>query len=806
MKEVRSFKVRDLQDRSPTQIEIEPQDVEARWNLVRSQIDRTLKKVLQPLGINYKFAIKPPRIQDPDSAFADRSQTIIQLPPELLAEPEYRITILCTAKTMWRCDLLALPLATALKQLNLVGCQEATIRFLDRVDRQARWKLRIDLTPPQILLRNWARWGDVQAITHLLNRELAPLQIKANTVLKNFALHIYCQLTPKAGQEHKFPPKQMALNSILPLIQVLMPQGIQAATIYGIQSQPDAGGQIQSSTIWTHWLDLPGATNPDYAPSPLQLAARGEKAALAFTIQRFLNPDLEEYLNSGGISIFLTRRGNLLHIMSEAIVAPLQSQVTIPIIRIVRQLELPWVRGVRIYGRTIGQKSISWSYGMDFEAEQYALPEQAQAQADGQIGISIDPQPPIASWIDKVAAGLTKTPLWQPQTASLIPIPPITKVFAVALAGCGLVAVLDRALPYALKLKSGVSPAITEAEQLDFNNTLLAQKINQYRQLCRTQGAPDILIVGSSRALRGVNPQVLRQDLARKGYPAAKVYNLGINGATAQVVDGILRQVLTPQQLPKLVIWVDGARAFNSGRSDRTYETIALSRSYRQLSLEKNPHKSLIQAQSSVKNLAQALDTSVDRSLLLLSGSYQNRDQVGGWLQTHAPRIPIERLSESTSPAAVADLPLSIKDSDVNREGFLSLDLRFDPTTYYQKYLKVTGDSDGDYANFQLTGNQDRATQEIAELLQSRKIPLVFVNAPLSDIYLDRFRRERESEFRQYMHDLEDNRQLVFVDLANSIPNQHHLFSDPSHLNNLGADALSRSIAQSEIVPWNVLR
>ena len=43
------------------------------------------------------------------------------------------------------------------------------------------------------------------------------------------------------------------------------------------------------------------------------------------------------------------------------------------------------------------------------------------------------------------------------------------------------------------------------------------------------------------------------------------------------------RRLLTPEQLPKLIIWADGARAFNSGRVDKTYNAIATSVGYQHL-------------------------------------------------------------------------------------------------------------------------------------------------------------------------------------------------------------------------------
>lgn len=169
--------------------------------------------------------------------------------------------------------------------------------------------------------------------------------------------------------------------------------------------------------------------------------------------------------------------------------------------------------------------------------------------------------------------------------------------------GLGLATIGDLAIKFALEAR--LTGNYTTSLQLSFNNSLLEQKLAQYQLRCLQHGVPDMLVVGSSRALRGINPQVLRRSLIDRGYRNPQIYNFGINGATAQVVDSILRQLLTPQQLPKLVIWADGARAFNSGRIDRTYETIASSDRYRQLALMsgiKNDNSSLLQAQSAVQN------------------------------------------------------------------------------------------------------------------------------------------------------------------------------------------------------------
>ncbi len=67
------------------------------------------------------------------------------------------------------------------------------------------------------------------------------------------------------------------------------------------------------------------------------------------------------------------------------------------------------------------------------------------------------------------------------------------------------------------------------------------------------------------------------------------MFNFGVNGATAQVVDLIVRRLIPPEDLPQIVVWADGARAFNSGRVDVTYNAIAVSEGYEQLEASSTP-------------------------------------------------------------------------------------------------------------------------------------------------------------------------------------------------------------------------
>ncbi|MBO0351985.1 hypothetical protein J0895_23465, partial [Phormidium pseudopriestleyi FRX01] len=125
-----------------------------------------------------------------------------------------------------------------------------------------------------------------------------------------------------------------------------------------------------------------------------------------------------------------------------------------------------------------------------------------------------------------------------------------------------------------------------------FNSDILDEQLGLYLSYIEAMGRPDILIVGSSRAVQGVDPRILRQGLAARGLSGLRVFNFGIHGATAQVVRFQLQELLGPEHLPRMILWADGVRAFNSGRSDRTYNEIVQSPGYQRLASGVRPQLS----------------------------------------------------------------------------------------------------------------------------------------------------------------------------------------------------------------------
>ncbi|NJN49729.1 MAG: hypothetical protein HC805_08165 [Alkalinema sp. RL_2_19] len=185
------------------------------------------------------------------------------------------------------------------------------------------------------------------------------------------------------------------------------------------------------------------------------------------------------------------------------------------------------------------------------------------------------------------------------------------------------------------------------------------RQLELYLRYLAQEGRPDVLIVGSSRALQGVDPVALQTALATAGYPKLKVFNFGINGATAQVVNLQLNRLLKPEQWPRVIVWADGVRAFNSGRLDRTYRNIQVSQGFQKLQTGSTP-----------------------QLVPYLNGMLHDDD--------------VKTLED----------PRQLQGLHVVSDVFL-------PQQYFRQFPKIAGQFDGDYVDFDLSGAQTTATSDL---------------------------------------------------------------------------------------------
>lgn len=269
-------------------------------------------------------------------------------------------------------------------------------------------------------------------------------------------------------------------------------------------------------------------------------------------------------------------------------------------------------------------------------------------------------------------------------------------------------------------------------------SAVLDDQLRLYLSYIAALGPPDILIVGSSRTLQGLDPLPLQTRLNEQGYPV-RVFNFSVNGATAQVMNFVLQRLLTPDQLPKLVIWGDGSRAFNSRRLDATFAQILKSPGYQ----------------------------------ALLTG---------------------QRPGFSNNP------PLSRRPTELTAQGFLPVADVFNPAVFYDNYPRINGLYDGFYNPFGLAGLQEGSLRSLVNYLKRRNIELIFVHLPLSGDYLDDYRLPLDQQFQRFLQIESQGLGFTVIDLLSQWTNQNIFFADPSHINQRGAAVLGQQLAQSPVV------
>ncbi len=330
-----------------------------------------------------------------------------------------------------------------------------------------------------------------------------------------------------------------------------------------------------------------------------------------------------------------------------------------------------------------------------------------------------------------------------------------------------------------------------------FGSEILDRQLELYLSYIAAVGVPDVAIIGSSRALQGIDPSALQQALAAQGYPGLRIFNFGVNGATAQVVNFMLSQLLTPNQLPRMIVWADGLRAFNNGRVDRTYNEILNSPGYRLLRSGTRPTLG-----SQLPATAISEDTVHAQQLY----SYQPVTSYA----TSPPRVDplVGAMPQSGSVTGIVPgifaqgLQGNSLFEAIDANGFRAVSTRFNPSVYYQQNPRVSGNYDGDYAQFQLGGSQDAALRSVVALTKARRIPLLVVNLPVTNDYLDSTRSNRQQQFRQYMQNQARSLGFVWRDYSQGNLSRNEYFEDPSHLNRFGAAAVARQLAGDRALRW----
>ena len=528
----------------------------------------------------------------------------------------------------------------------------------------------------------------------------------------------------------------------------------------------------------------------------------------------------------------LLLQNNCLNLLCETRVAILQAEMALPMLDILRTVDsAEYFQSVTVSNRVIGQKNPSWSFEIDLlaigvKSANPELPSLEESQDDNTEIFDHEDDDQPTHW-QKLARFAIKQLIifsrdilqfkWlgqtSPKTLSLS-----TGLVSFAI-GIGATMAIDRILYYyaqpneptkfviadpKINLQENLpEKGIISKPALNFNIALFNEKLALLDwQITNKQRSPEVLIVGSSRALRGIDPSILEKTLISKGYKDISVFNLGIDGATAKVVNLQITQILSRPQLPRLIIWADGLRAFNSGRTDLTYDEIAASTGYKQLqeTLKNNGSNPEFASTNNTSD-ARALNP-VTQAINTLFATSTKRPEIRASVVKSFDRNThmlsnSEALLASTMPSTATAL---------DSKGFVAFDVTFEPNIYFQKFPQVPGDYDLDYRNFEPSGAQFDAFANVVDFCRRNNIELLVVNMPLHATYLDGIRTRYEATFNRRMEELALREGFTYLDISQAIQNQAELFSDPSHLNKQGAIAISKMLAQNPKIHWQSLK
>ncbi|MEO0887793.1 MAG: hypothetical protein AAFY54_17955, partial [Cyanobacteria bacterium J06648_10] len=184
-------------------------------------------------------------------------------PEKAEADVVSRLWIFCEASYSPDPLLIAEPIAERLRNLHLRQFQDAVITIQVTGETASDWRLRVDLTPPEEMLREWGRWGDVPALSELVNQISQSYGLKLVTEVKKDTLHLISYPVNPVDSATGEPLLQSGddlcrrkidveglVNGIGQALEAIAPQGLQRAMIYG-PSKDDI------SPEWLRGVDLP---------------------------------------------------------------------------------------------------------------------------------------------------------------------------------------------------------------------------------------------------------------------------------------------------------------------------------------------------------------------------------------------------------------------------------------------------------------------------------------------------------------------------------------------------------------------
>jgi hypothetical protein len=292
-------------------------------------------------------------------------------------------------------------------------------------------------------------------------------------------------------------------------------------------------------------------------------------------------------------------------------------------------------------------------------------------------------------------------------------------------------------------------------------------------------GVPDVLVVGSSRARRGVLSPTLSQALSAAHLPS-RVKNFALAGAEAEEVELVVRRIAEAEQHPKLIVWALSARELES-RDERPSSHV------RYLWRPQDWRRARRDVGSSSD---QYLPHAVRNEAARWSYIARYRFELRELLQEPARKVTWRKLAAVFAPARDPATPMQGGMPSIFRKSDRN-DAKRVSKARVKRYLGEAYREPGWPRIYQ-------AEHLEATVRRARRagIPLLLVEVPVHEMLERAMPRGTQQRFRKYLQEVEDRYQVQFVSVEElPEPFEPEDFREQSHLNFRGATKYTRALA-----------
>lgn len=289
--------------------------------------------------------------------------------------------------------------------------------------------------------------------------------------------------------------------------------------------------------------------------------------------------------------------------------------------------------------------------------------------------------------------------------------------------------------------------------------------------------APDVLIVGSSKALRGLIPAVIDGELAAHLGRRVTSFSVAQLNASCFASSMVLRDVLASNASPKIIIYEASPGALNAN-SENIPDALRYYASF-----------------PDVIRSAPWL-TSGDRMNAAVTGCFRGFANLAFYAHhrafPHGLTAGLEKLLRRQGRMYGTTASSNVRLSELSLEHRRGI-IHGIRSRFWVRHMD----------SFRIGGAAEAGFHRSCRLAEAHGIPLIVFNPPVTDVYRQLiFSDAISEEYHQFMTRVEQTEGLDFHDLDSGvIPLTEDDFMDFGHLNNDGARKLSTFVATEILAP-----